>query len=153
MLLLTVTRSVLARILKSRPAVLLGLIGASFLFSAHSSFALPASPGKVPNGSVFSCNTCHVPDPAPKSENTQMKLDFLTNTPTKTWTTPLANKDSDSDGFTNGEELQDFDGAWVMGQPDPGSAFYVSNPSVPGSVPVAPVVSGVGNFFGEIASG
>lgn len=153
MLLLTVTRSIFARIPHQRPFLLLALFGASFLFSAHSTFALPASPGKVPNGSVFSCNTCHVPDPAPKSQNTQMKIDFLTNTPTKTWTAPLANKDSDSDGFTNGEELQDFDGTWVMGQPDPGSAFYVSNPSVSGSVPVAPVVSGVGNFFGELANG
>lgn len=148
-----IVRRMLARVLKSRLVLFLALTGTSFLLSIHSSFALPASPGKVPNGNVFSCNTCHLPDPAPKSENTQMKLDFLNNDPPKTWTTGLANKDSDSDGFTNGEELQDFDGVWAIGQPDPGSTFYVSNPSDRGSVPAPPLVSDIGNFFGSVASG
>src|SRR5262245_32429088 len=57
-------RSVLAGIARNRLVLLVVLIGASFLFRAHSSFALPASPGKVPNGNVFLCNTCHLPDPA-----------------------------------------------------------------------------------------
>jgi hypothetical protein len=47
----------------------------------------------------------------------------------KTWTLTLANQDSDGDGFTNGEELQDPSGAWAIGKPDPGDVSFVSNPS------------------------
>ncbi len=58
-----------------------------------------------------------------------MRNPYLDAAPTKTWTTALANQDSDGDGFTNGEELQDPTGTWAMGQSDPGNVFFVSNPS------------------------
>ena len=35
------------------------------------------------------------------------------------WGGELAAIDSDDDGFTNGEELGDPDGTWVVGDPDP----------------------------------
>src|SRR6266545_4003750 len=140
MALLQTARDVLLRVLRNKLVILAALIGASYLFSIHTASALPASPGKVPNGSVFSCNTCHLPDPAPKSANTQMKLDFLNNVPTKTWTLELANKDSDGDGFSNGEELQDPNGTWAIGQTDPCCFYYVSNPSDPNSIPSPPQI-------------
>jgi hypothetical protein len=140
MALLQIARDVLLRVLRNKLVILAALMGASYLFRAHTASALPASPGKVPNGSVFSCTTCHLPDPAPKSANTQMKLDFLSNIPTKTWTVDLANKDSDGDGFSNGEELQDPNGVWVIGQPDPCCFYYVSNPSDPNSIPSPPQI-------------
>src|SRR6266545_3130696 len=121
----------LARLLRHRLVLLAMMIGLAYLFSVHGASALPPSPGKVPNGNVYSCQTCHLPDPAPKSDNTQMKLDFLAAN--KTWTTELANKDSDGDGFTNGEELQDPEGVWAIGKPDPGDVSLVSNPSDPSS--------------------
>ena len=140
MALLQTARDVLLRVLRNKLVILAALIGASYLFSIHTASALPASPGKVPNGSVFSCNSCHLPDPAPKSANTQMKLDFLNNVPTKTWTLELANKDSDGDGFSNGEELQDPNGTWAIGQTDPCCFYYVSNPSDPNSIPSPPQI-------------
>src|SRR5689334_1567683 len=96
----------LARFFRRRLVVLALLIGLAYCIGGRSVSALPPSPGKVPNGSVNACTTCHLPEPALKSENTQMKLDF--KAANKTWTLALANLDSDSDGFTNGEELQDF---------------------------------------------
>jgi hypothetical protein len=117
----------LTRLLRHRLVLLAMMIGLAYLFSVHRASALPPSPGKVPNGNVYSCQTCHLPDPAPKSDNTQMKLDFLAAN--KTWTTNLANLDSDGDGFTNGEELQDPTGVWAIGKPDPGDVSFVSNPS------------------------
>jgi len=117
----------LARFFRQRLVVLAVLIGMAYCISGRSVSALPPSPGKVPNGNVNACTTCHLPDPAPKSANTQMKLDFYAAN--KTWTLALANMDSDSDGFTNGEELQDFAGTWAIGQLDPGDANAVSNPS------------------------
>ena len=44
------------------------------------------------------------------------------------WTQPLALMDSDGDGFTNGQELQDPQGTWLEGQPRPGNAAYATDP-------------------------
>src|SRR6185436_19643251 len=89
------------------------LIGAAYLFSAHTATARPPSPGKVPNGNVYYCGTClesgHVfsdgspPVPSTPVHSNAMQIPFLNTNPTKTWTTDLANQDSDGDGFTNGE--------------------------------------------------
>ncbi|HXF82188.1 MAG TPA: Calx-beta domain-containing protein [bacterium] len=142
--------------LRNRVVILAVMMAASVLIFGHGrALALPPSPDKVPNGAVFSCGTCHLQVGAgyDYAFNTQMKLDFLNTDPSKTWTATLANKDSDGDGFTNGEELQDPEGTWVMGQPNPGSALYVTNPSVAASAPIGPVIQEIGNFFGTTASG
>jgi hypothetical protein len=101
--------------------------------------ARPPSPGKIPNGNVYYCGSCHEsghtfsdgspPVPSSPVHGNAMQFPFLNTTPTKTWTTDLANQDSDGDGFTNGEELQDPAGTWAIGQADPGDVGFVSNPS------------------------
>jgi len=131
--------ALLTRLLRHRLMLLSMMIGLAYLFSVHRASARPPSPGKVPNGNVYYCGTCHesghifsdnsppVP-PLPMHMN-QMQNPFLNTTPTKTWTPDLANQDSDGDGFTNGEELQDPTGVWAIGKPDPGDVSFVSNPS------------------------
>jgi uncharacterized membrane protein len=129
----------LARLLRHRLFLLAALIGAAYLFSAGTASARPPSPGKVPNGNVYYCGTCHEsghmfsdsspPVPSTPVHGADMQGPFGSTTPVKTWTLDLANQDSDNDGFTNGEELQDPSGAWAIGQPDPGDVSFVSNPS------------------------
>jgi hypothetical protein len=128
--------SIVARLLRHRPALLFLLIGIAYLFSGTAS-ALPPSPGKIPNGSVYSCGSCHEsghvfsdnspPVPGTPAHGNALQGPFLAAN--KIWTADLANQDSDGDGFTNGEELQDPAGAWAIGQADPGDVSFVSNPS------------------------
>src|SRR5689334_9007429 len=131
-------RASLIRLLRQRVFLLFVLIGAAYLFSVHSASARPPSPGKVPNGNVYYCGTCHEsghtfsdgssPVPPTPVHGNAMQVPFGSTTPIKTWTLDLANQDSDGDGFTNGEELQDPAGAWAIGKPDPGDVSFVSNP-------------------------
>lgn len=51
------------------------------------------------------------------------------------WDATLASTDSDGDGFTNGQELQDPTGSWRPGQPSPGNSAYVTRPGFPTSNP------------------
>ncbi len=83
---------------------------------------------RIPNGAVFSCDNCH-------TTGNQFKDDF--SNAGKTWTQNLAAMDSDGDGYTNGEELQDPDGNWNPGNPDPGNPADVTNPGDPASHPGA----------------
>lgn len=46
----------------------------------------------------------------------------------KVWTLAFSQLDSDGDGFTNGQELQDPTGTWVYGQPAPGRNIYTTRP-------------------------
>jgi LysM repeat protein len=50
--------------------------------------------------------------------------------------------DTDGDGFTNGEELQDPQGTWTnTANTNLGDQTFVSNPNDPNSHPVAPIIS------------
>jgi len=128
----------LLALIRNRLVLFFMLIGAAFLFSGIVA-ARPPSPGKIPNGNLYYCGTCHEsghnfsdgspPVPPSPVHGNAMQFPFLNTTPTKTWTTDLANQDSDGDGFTNGEELQDPAGTWAIGQADPGDIGFVSNPS------------------------
>jgi hypothetical protein len=81
---------------------------------------------RVPNGSVFGCNTCH-------SSSNSFRSAF--SNAGNHWTASLAQLDSDGDGYTNGVELQDPTGAWQQGNPDPGSSSLVTNPGSASSHP------------------
>src|SRR5262245_10397118 len=132
-------RSVLAGMIRNRLVLLMTLIGAAYLFSSGIATARPPSPGKIPNGSLYYCGACHesghtfsdgsLPVPTTPVHGNGMQTPFGTTNPIKTWTLDLANQDSDGDGFTNGEELQDPAGTWAIGKPDPGDISFVSNPS------------------------
>ncbi|HET9224070.1 MAG TPA: hypothetical protein VFO07_16270, partial [Roseiflexaceae bacterium] len=126
------TRSLLARLLRHRLFLLCVLIGAAYLLSVGTASALPPAPGRIPNGAVYYCGTCHQSNhssgvPAIPAHSDAMRGDYFAAN--KTWTVTLANQDSDGDGFTNGEELQDPSGAWAIGQAAPGDVSFVSNPS------------------------
>lgn len=91
---------------------------------------------RIPNGNRFSCQTCHSDgnfNNPPTS--TQFRVDFWANG--RVWDAALAALDSDGDGVPNGVELQDPTGSWQQGQPAPGNASLVSNPSDNGSTPPA----------------
>lgn len=81
---------------------------------------------RIPNGEVFTCNTCHYP-------NNDFYSDFKQNG--NMWSADLARVDSDNDGFTNGTELLDATGVWQEGDPDPGNSEDVTNPGDPDSYP------------------
>jgi hypothetical protein len=73
----------------------------------------------------------------------QFGLDFLaTNPDDPLWTPALAAMDSDGDTFSNGVELQDPDGTWTLGDPDPGVPDLTSNPGDDNSVAIEAVTWG-----------
>lgn len=108
-----------------------------FAFLAAAAFAYESYVTKIPNGSAFSCNTCH--------KEKKFYADF--KAAGNKWTPALAGKDSDGDGYSNGIELQDPYGKWQPGKPDPKrEAWSTYNPddsrSVPPYDPVAPTSMG-----------
>ena len=79
---------------------------------------------QVPNGSAASCNTCHTSGGG--SPLNPFGLEIVTNFLTAAgpagdvlWGPELAALDSDGDGASNGAELGDPEGTWVVGDPNP----------------------------------
>ncbi len=83
----------------------------TFMFSMSQVLAKPGFPSVIPNGSENGCLNCHKFGPG--SERNQFGQDFAENG--FAWE-GLFDIDSDGDGFTNGQELQDPDGLWVEGE-------------------------------------
>jgi hypothetical protein len=110
---------------------------------------------RIPNGSVNTCFNCHInpnPDLGIGGARTPFgnavfniivrdRIPIGESQPEPFWGPELAMLDSDGDGFTNGQELQDPTGSWSFGQPDPGNPALVSNPGVASSAPPAPTPS------------
>ncbi len=88
------------------------LLLAFCLISFESLYAVPAFVGSIPNGNVNSCLTCHVSAAGGGSRNSFGRA-FDNNS--SQWNATLAKLDSDNDGFTNGQELQDPAGTWTSG--------------------------------------
>ncbi len=91
-------------------------------------------------GTERPCITCHNnPDggsgctPPPEHCLNPFGMAFLANG--TTWDMTLALMDSDSDGYTNGEELGDAMGAWSIGMPSPGTCGCATRPGFPDSTP------------------
>ncbi|UCE26528.1 MAG: hypothetical protein JSW52_09265 [Candidatus Coatesbacteria bacterium] len=95
------------------------------LLAANGAFGHGGYVDLVPNGSVNSCNTCHL--------NFSFGQDFGDGD--EQWTAALAAMDSDGDGYSNGVELLDPDGTWSVGDPDPGDPADVTNPDDPDDFP------------------
>jgi hypothetical protein len=92
----------------------------------------------VPNSAMFGCDTCHLDINNPRFRdnpptNPQFRVDFYNFG--HTWNPMLALMDSDGDGYSNGQELQDPQGKWAVGLANPGKPELVSNPSDSGSTP------------------
>ncbi len=109
-------------------------------------------PGLIPNGFVFNCATCHI-SPGGGGPRTPFGEDvrpLVLSGQTNFWSPELAEIDSDGDGFTNGQELGDPEGAWEPGDPSPGDTANVSNPGVFSSVP--PVQADAEGFIAVLHS-
>ena len=79
---------------------------------------------QIPNGAAFSCNACHTAGGgSPRNAfGLELETNFLTAAGAAgdvIWGPELAALDSDGDGVSNGAELGDPDGTWVVGDPDP----------------------------------
>ena len=98
---------------------------------------------KIPNGNKFSCANCHISQfgGGPRNKFGQDVESRVTPGGTQNfWDGQLAALDSDGDGFTNGEELQDPSGSWATGQPNPGNFDMVSNPGDQNSKPIVAAI-------------
>ena len=102
-------------------------------------FSRPHRVNQIPNGTVFQCANCHV-NPAGGGTRTAfgkaIETGYLDSNGTVVWQANLAQVDSDGDGGTNGEELQDPEGAWIIGAAAPGQRTLVTNPGDPLSTAV-----------------
>ena len=105
-----------------------------FLVSAPAAQARSCRVTLLPNGIVSNCTTCHT-SPNGGARNVfgravQTIISNSSNCNKTFWGPDLAKMDSDGDGVTNGEELQDPEGTWTPGMPNPGSRALVTNPGV-----------------------
>lgn len=101
----------------------------SFIFLVQFADARPFRVNQYPHGSEFGCAGCHF-NPAgggPRNSFGQ-DVESTLNNGNVDWGPALAGMDSDGDGFTNGEELQDPDGSWEIGNDAPGDAELVTAP-------------------------
>ncbi len=91
---------------------------------------------EIPNGSVSSCANCHVNPAGGGARNSfgaAIQNGHLDGGGHVIWNAEIAALDSDGDGFTNGEELQDPNGTWTSGTI--GNPDLVTNPGDPNSHP------------------
>lgn len=86
--------------------------------------------GQIPNGSVLGCANCHVDanGGGPRNSFGQMVGTSFLSSGDVVWGAELAALDADGDGATNGEELGDPEGAWSIGDANPGDAAAVTKP-------------------------
>jgi len=105
---------------------------------------------QLPNGKVFRCLNCHqsIAGDGPLNPfGEEVSAKFLNQNGDVVWGPELAKLDSDGDGFTNGQELQDPEGKWKIGDKDPGNPDLVSLPGDPGSKPPLKSSSRYNNYF------
>ena len=118
------------------------LAAASTTFIVARSFRV----GQIPNGNKNACANCHV-NPAGGGPRNVFGAEVGANHLTEPggagqvkWSAALASLDSDGDGFTNGQELQDPTGSWAVGQPAPGNPALVTKPGDPTDFPTTTAV-------------
>lgn len=113
------------------------------LFVPSSGLARPDRPNQIPNGTTQRCLNCHLSAGGGGLRTPfglDIERDFLLPDATVDWGPALAGLDSDQDGRTNGQELQDPAGSWRRGQPQPGDPAAVTNPGV--AEPRVPALGG-----------
>ena len=102
--------------------------------AAVDAFARQKRVGQVPNGSKFGCLNCHFGQGGPRNVfGLEIESNHLDSNGDVIWSAALAALDSDNDGKTNGEELQDPNGVWRIGDAAPGDVNLVSKPGDPSS--------------------
>ncbi len=106
--------------------------------TVNDSHARSFRPGMLPNGSVNSCSNCHFNrfGGGPRNPFGEAVRALVTPGGSQVfWGPALAALDSDGDGVSNGEELGDPEGQWVVGDPAPGDPARVTNPGDPDDRP------------------
>jgi len=92
---------------------------------------------QIPNGSVFSCRSCHNGNGGSRNSfGSQIGNGYLDGNGDVVWGSDLASLDADNDNASNGFELQDENGTWTQGSSDPGDQSLVTNPGDASSVGV-----------------
>ncbi len=112
-------------------SLLAGLLLTTILCQ-HEASARNFRVSMLPNGSVFSCNTCHTSGGGtPRNPfGLAVQARVTPNGMQAFWDASLAGQDSDGDGFTNGQELGDPDGDGIA---TPGAT--ITNPGDASSKP------------------
>ena len=117
------------------------LIGAFVIAAFAVIIAQNFRPEEIPNGLINQCLNCHITPEGGTPRNAfglEIENGFLT-VPGPSghvkWGPDLASLDSDGDGFTNGEELQDPNGEWTIGSGPIGDQSLVTLPGDPDSHP------------------
>jgi hypothetical protein len=109
-------------------------------------FARAKRPNQIPNGTKFSCLNCHFGQGGVRNTFGQMVESGYLTVPGAdgdvVWGNALALLEADGDGFSNGTELQDPDGTWSIGNPNPGTSSLVTNPGDSKSKPTSAVGEG-----------
>ncbi len=102
----------------------------SVVIIMSSAYSRSSRVNQIPNGSINNCTSCHNNTNGGGTRTPfgiEIENNFLNNG-NVVWNAELAGIDSDGDGFTNGEELQDPLGTWKQGDPSPGQSSLVTNP-------------------------
>lgn len=120
---------------------IVAIVFLTVLCGASPAFARSCRTTLVPNGSKFSCQTCHTSNLGGQRNvfglDVQKAINGSGSCAAVVWGPTLAVLDSDGDGVSNGAELLDPEGTWKSGQPAPGPAQGVTNPGVKDATPPA----------------
>jgi hypothetical protein len=115
-------------------------IAAAFVLTANLTLAMDFRVFQIPNGAKNGCLNCHISAAGGGNRNafgTMVERKYLDAGGNVKWGPAMASEDPDGDGFTNGQELQDPNGTWKAGQPNPGTGILVTLPGDPASKPTA----------------
>ena len=109
----------------------------------------------MPHGNVAGCNTCHTTGGGSARNAFGLAVGARVSPGGNEvfWGAALAALDSDGDGFTNGQELQDPNGTWRSGQLPPGNVSLVTQPGNAASRPQPQQQAPVANFEAEPRGG
>ncbi len=98
------------------------------------------SDAQIPNGSKFSCITCHTSMDGKTCNAFGKATGKYYSKGELNWCAALAALDSDGDGYSNGTELGDPNGTWSEGNTDPGDYNTITNPGNSKSYPTTSAV-------------
>lgn len=112
------------------------LISLSLLISSSVVISRGFRVTQLPNGSKYSCNTCHTNGGGTPRNSFGLAVETIIGMSSiEFWGPEFASQDVDGDGYSNGVELQDPNGEWTFGSVDPGDISAVSHPGDADDIP------------------